>query len=353
MSPYAPAADRYDRPAADWFRRCGSSGLLLPAVSLGCWHNFGGAGTDAARSGDEASHHENARRMLFAAFDHGITHFDLANNYGPPPGAAEERVGRILADDFAAHRDELILSSKAGYRMWPGPYGDGSSRKYLLASLDASLRRLRVEYVDIFYSHRYHAETPIEETMDALDTAVRQGKALYAGISSYPGQQTVDAVAACRRNGWAVPIIHQPAYSMLNRRPETDVLPFTGTLGMGVIAFSPLAQGVLTDKYLREVPADSRALQAGSALSADRLTPALLDKVRQLNDVAVGGGRSLAQLAVRWVLREQAHGRVTSALIGASRPAQVIEMAKVLDGPALTGEELTRIEQVLTRPSSS
>ena len=351
MPTYTPADARYER-SADWFRRCGSSGLLLPAVSLGCWHNFGGAGTDAARSGDEASLHENARQMLFAAFDHGITHFDLANNYGPPPGAAEERVGRILADDFAAHRDELILSSKAGYRMWPGPYGEGSSRKYLLASLDASLKRLRVNYVDLFYSHRYDAQTPIEETMDALDTAVRQGKALYAGISSYPGQQTVDAVAACRRHAWTVPVIHQPAYSMLNRRPEADVLPFTGTLGMGVIAFSPLAQGVLTDRYLRDVPADSRAVQAGSALSADRLTPALLNQVRRLSEVARAGGRSLAQLAIRWVLRDQPFGRVTSALIGASRPAQVIEIAKSLDGPALSADELARIEQILTAPAA-
>ena len=343
---YQPAADRYERSPA-WFRRCGSSGLKLPAVSLGCWHNFGGAGTDAGHHADDASLHENARAMLFAAFDHGITHFDLANNYGPPPGSAESRVGRILKSDFAAHRDELVVSTKAGYGMWPGPYGDGGSRKYLLSSLDASLKRLQLDYVDIFYHHRFDTTVPLEESLGALDSAVRLGKALYCGVSNYTGQQMLDAVRICQQHGWAVPIIHQPAYSMLNRWVEDDLLPVTTRFGLGTIAFSPLAQGVLSDKYLKAVPSDSRAVQKGSFLTTDRLTPELLSKVKQLNEIATERGRSLAQLAVQWVLRPQKHGSVTTALIGASRPAQIVEIAKAIDAPALASEDVSRIDAIL------
>src|SRR3954470_19379775 len=247
---------QYDPLPEGWFRRCGRSGLKLPAISLGCWHNFGAPGTGSAGGSDEATFHENSRRMLLEAFERGITHFDLANNYGPPPGSAEERVGRILKE---LPRDELILSTKAGYRMWPGPYGDRGSRKYLLASLDQSLRRLGVDYVDIFYHHRPDSETPLEETLAALDHAVRSGKALYTGISSYNGAQTADAIRLCERNGWIEPVIHQPSYSMLNRRIESDLLPLAQRFGLGVIVFSPLQQGLLTDKYLNGVPEHSRA----------------------------------------------------------------------------------------------
>ncbi|MEL7087619.1 MAG: aldo/keto reductase, partial [Planctomycetota bacterium] len=247
--PYAPREDRYDAVPDGWFRRCGHTGLKLPALSLGCWHNFGDAGTDP-RKLPESEFHANARSMLFTAFDHGITHFDLANNYGPAPGSAETRVGRILKEDFAGHRDELIISTKAGYDMWPGPYGEWGSRKYLLASLDQSLGRLGLDYVDLFYSHRFDPDTPLEETLGALDTAVRSGRALYCGISSYSGEMTLEAVRICERDGLIKPIIHQPNYSMLNRGIERDLLPMTGELGMGVIAFCPLAQGLLTPKYL-------------------------------------------------------------------------------------------------------
>ena len=344
--PYTPAVDRYEK-SPEWFRRCGRSGLHLPAISLGCWHNFGGVGTDAGHHGDEASFHENCRQMLFTAFDVGVTHFDLANNYGPPPGAAEERVGRILHDDLAAYRDELIISSKAGYRMWPGPYGEFGSRKYLLASLDASLKRLKLDYVDIFYSHRFDPDTPLEETMGALNTAVQQGKAIYAGISSYGGQQSLDAIRLCQQNGWTVPVIHQPSYSLLNRGFEDEVLPVMTRFGLGSIAFCPLAQGVLTDKYLKSIPTDSRASQAGSALGKDRLTPELLKKVAALNQIAVARGQSLAQLSLQWVLRPQKQGTITTALIGASRPQQIVENAKAIDGRAISADELAQIDKIL------
>ncbi|HTQ10767.1 MAG TPA: aldo/keto reductase, partial [Fimbriimonadaceae bacterium] len=264
MPQFAP--DRYDRVPEGWYSRCGSSGLKLPVISLGCWHNFGDAGTDAARHTDEGSMHENARAMLFAAFDHGITHFDLANNYGPEPGAAEFRVGRILKEDFSGHRDELIVSTKAGYLMWPGPYGEWGSRKYLLASLDQSLKRLQLDYVDIFYSHRFDPETPLEETMFALDTAVRSGRALYTGISSYNAEQTRRAVEVCERNGLVRPIIHQPSYSMLNRWIEPELLEVTAAMGLGVIAFCPLSQGLLTNKYLYGIPDECRVRQPSGFL---------------------------------------------------------------------------------------
>ena len=245
---FLPASDRYTSAAAGWFRRAGRSGLVLPAISLGCWHNFGGSGTDAGRHGDEASMHENCRRMLFTAFDAGVTHFDLANNYGPPPGSAEERVGRILKEDFAGYRDELIISTKAGYTMWAGPYGDWGSRKYLLASLEASLKRLKLDYVDIFYHHRFDPHTPLEETLGALESAVQQGKALYTAVSNYPGRQMISAARLCQQHSWHKPVLHQPNYSMLQREPETDLLPVVTEFGIGTIAFCPLAQGVLTDR---------------------------------------------------------------------------------------------------------
>lgn len=340
---YTPSSARYENTAG-WFRRCGHSGLLLPAISIGCWHNFGDPGTDSVRHTDEASMHQNARAMLFAAFDNGITHFDLANNYGPAPGAAETRVGRILTEDLKAYRDELIISSKAGYGMWSGPYGDGGSRKYLLASLDQSLKRLQLDYVDIFYSHRFDSKTPLEETLGALDSAVRQGKALYVGISSYNGEQTRRVKSICQANGFVLPIIHQPSYSMLNRRVETDLLPATDETGMGVIAFCPLSQGLLTNKYLNGVPDDSRAKQEAGALSENAVTPELVAKLQKLNTIAGDREQSLAQMALSWSLRDV---RVTSALIGASRPEQVVENVKAAEKTKFADDELTAIEEAL------
>ena len=345
MSDYTPSSSRYDNTAG-WFRRCGHSGLQLPAISMGCWHNFGDPGTDAGHHTDEASLHENARRMLFASFDNGITHFDLANNYGPAPGAAETRVGRILKEDFADYRDELIISSKAGYRMWPGPYGEWGSRKYLLASLDASLKRLQLDYVDIFYSHRFDPNTPLEETMGALDSAVRSGKALYSGISSYSGEQTRRAIAVCEANGFVKPILHQPSYSMLNRWVEKDLIGATGELGMGMIAFCPLAQGLLTNKYLNGIPDDSRAKQASGFLKEDAITPERVAHLNALNTLAADRGQSLAQLALSWTLRD---ARMTSALIGASRPEQIIENVKAAQKTKFADDELAAIEAALTK----
>lgn len=330
----------------DWFRRCGTSGLVLPAISLGCWHNFGDPGTDASQHTDEASFHANCRKMLFTAFDCGITHFDLANNYGPAAGSAESRVGRILKEDLAEYRDELLIASKAGYRMWPGPYGEWGSRKYLLASLDASLKRLQLDYVDFFYSHRFDPNTPLEETMFALDSAVRSGKALYTGVSNYTGQQTLDAIRICQSNGWVQPIIHQPNYSMLNRSAEPDLLPVTSRFGIGTIAFCPLAQGLLTNKYLHDIPSDSR-VAAGGALKKDRVTPDIVAKLRKLNAIAEGRGQTLAQLALQWVLRPQQNGTVTSALIGASRPSQIEENVKAFNGGPISSDEQARIEAIL------
>src|SRR5467141_2251824 len=289
------------------YRRCGRSGLKLPAVSLGLWQNFGGEGPIDVQ-----------REIVRRAFDLGITHFDLANNYGPPPGSAEENFGRILATDLAGHRDELLISTKAGYDMWPGPYGEWGSRKYVLASLDQSLQRMGLDYVDIFYSHRFDPETPLEETMGALDTAVRQGKALYVGISSYSANRTKEAVAILRQLGTPL-LIHQPSYSMLNRWIEPDLLDVLGKEGIGCITFSPLAQGLLTDRYLNGVPAGSRASHAGS-FSTELLTEQTLGKVRSLNQMAQRRGQTLAQMALAWTLRDP---RVTSTLVGASSVAKL------------------------------
>jgi L-glyceraldehyde 3-phosphate reductase len=304
---YLADADRYADKMP--YRRCGRSGLKLPEVSLGLWQNFG-----------DGSPLETQRAILRRAFDLGVTHFDLANNYGPPFGSAEINFGRIFAEDFRPYRDELIISTKAGYDMWPGPYGEWGSRKYLLASLDQSLKRMGLEYVDIFYSHRFDPDTPLEETMGALDAAVRQGKALYAGISSYSPERTAEAIALLRALGTPL-LIHQPSYSMLNRWIEGGLLDVLGTEGIGCIAFSPLAQGVLTGKYLGGIPTGSRASLNGS-LSQDQLTERTLTHVRNLNDIAAARGQSLAQMAISWVLRDQ---RVTSALIGASSIAQLEE----------------------------
>jgi L-glyceraldehyde 3-phosphate reductase len=335
---------RYESVPKTWFRRCGTSGLLLPAISLGCWHNFGAPGTDAAHHQDEQSFHDNCRKMLFTAFDLGITHFDLANNYGPPPGSAEERVGRILREDLSGYRDELIISSKAGYRMWPGPYGEWGSRKYMLASLDASLRRMKLSYMDIYYSHRPDPLTPLEETLGALDQAVRSGKAIYAGISSYGGAMTADAVRICERDRLSRPIIHQPNYNMLDRWIEPDLLPVTRRFGIGVIVFCPLAQGLLTGKYLKGIPNDSRASTREGFLRPEQITEPKLAKVRKLDELARQRGQSLAQMALAWVLRLPA---VTTALIGASRPEQIKENVAAIQKAEFSDEELARIEDIL------
>lgn len=326
---------------SNWFRRCGASGLQLPAISLGCWHNFGAAGTASTLESDEAAFHENCREILFRAFDLGITHFDLANNYGPPPGAAEERVGRILKE---LSREELLISTKAGYRMWPGPYGNGGSRKYLLFSLDASLKRLGLDYVDLFYSHRPDPDTPLEETLGALDTAVRSGKALYAGISNYPGALTADVLRICERDGLVRPIIHQPSYSMLLRKPETDLFPVAERLGLGVIVFSPLRQGLLTDRYLHGIPRDSRAAVPAGFLKREAVTPELVEKLRALDALAAERGESLARMALAWVLRP---GCATSALIGVSRPGQLEENVRAASSAPFSPEELARIDAIL------
>ena len=320
---------RYDRMP---FRRCGRSGLSLPAISLGLWHNAG-----------SVDPFEEARAMVLRAFDLGVTHFDLANNYGPAPGSAEETFGRILRHDLAGHRDELIVSSKAGYRMWPGPYGDGGSRKYLLASLDQSLARMGLEYVDIFYHHRPDPDTPLEESMLALDQAVRQGKALYVGVSSYTPEQT-RAAAAMLRELRTPFVIHQPKYSMFDREIERGLLAVLREEGLGCIVFSPLSQGLLTNKYLRDIPAGSRAAKPHGFLQAEEITEARRAQVNRLNDIAQWRGQSLAQLALAWVLR---HPEVTSALVGASRVAQVEDNIAALDRLALADDELRAIEEVL------
>jgi L-glyceraldehyde 3-phosphate reductase len=321
--------DRYDRMS---YRRAGRSGLLLPALSLGLWHNFGSV--DA---------YENARAMALRAFDLGITHFDLANNYGPAPGSAEQTLGRILRHDLAGYRDELIISTKAGWPMWPGPYGDGGSRKHLLASLDASLRRLGLDYVDIFYHHRPDPGTPVEESMAALDQAVRQGKALYVGISAYDPAGTAEALGILRGLGTPV-VMHQPRYSMLDRTPEGGLLDLLDDEGIGCIVFSPLAQGLLTDRYQDRIPADSRAGRPGTYLQREAVTAELRSRVRCLSDIATRRGQSLAQMAVAWVLR---HPAVTSALIGASRVEHVEANVAALDNPMFTTDELAAIDACL------
>ncbi|HEX5401457.1 MAG TPA: L-glyceraldehyde 3-phosphate reductase [Pseudonocardiaceae bacterium] len=324
---WVPANSRYDDMR---YRRTGRSGLLLPLVSLGLWHNFG-----------TGRPHATQRAICRRAFDLGVTHFDLANNYGPPYGSAEENFGRILVDDFGSLRDELVISTKAGYDMWPGPYGDHGSRKYLLASLDQSLARMGLDYVDIFYSHRFDPDTPLEETMGALDTAVRSGRALYAGISSYSPAKTAEAAAILRDLGTPL-LIHQPSYSMVNRWIEDQgLLDTLEQEGVGCIAFSPLAQGLLTDRYLNGVPADSR-VATGGAMSEGMLSEDNLARVRALNEVAAGRGQSLAQLALAWALRDE---RVTSVLLGASSVAQLEANIGALDNLALTDDELAEIDK--------
>ncbi len=327
--PYLASEERYQTMK---YRRCGRSGVQLPAISLGLWHNFGGVDTL-----------ENSRTMVLGAFDLGITHFDLANNYGPPAGSAEESFGSILRRDLAPYRDELIISTKAGYYMWPGPYGEWGSRKYLVASLDQSLKRMGLEYVDIFYSHRPDPETPLEETMGALDHVVRQGKALYVGISSYNAEQTAEASRILKGLGTPC-LIHQPAYSMLNRWIEGPLQEVLEREGIGSIAFCPLAQGLLTSRYLDGIPEGSRASKPHGFLKADQITEEKLSKIRLLNDLAKERGQSLAQMALAWVLRG---GKVTSALIGASRLEQIRENVKALDHLDFYQEELNRIDQIL------
>jgi L-glyceraldehyde 3-phosphate reductase len=326
---YVPADDRYERMQ---YRRSGRSGLQLPAVSLGLWNNFG-----------HDHPLEASRAIVRRAFDLGITHFDLANNYGPPYGSAEENFGRMVENDLRPFRDELAISTKAGYDMWPGPYGEWGSRKYLLSSLDQSLSRMRLDYVDLFYSHRFDPDTPLEETMGALDTAVRQGKALYVGISSYSAEKTREAAAILRELGTPC-VIHQPSYSMLNRWIEPDLLDALGELGIGCIVFSPLAQGMLTDKYLDGIPEGSRASRE-SSLSPDLLTPEALEKIRALNEIAGRRGQSLAQMAVAWVLRDE---RVTSALVGASSVAQLEANVAALENLDFSPDELAEIDEYAT-----
>jgi L-glyceraldehyde 3-phosphate reductase len=327
-SSYRAADERYDSME---YRRTGRSGLKLPAISLGLWHNFGDDRTL-----------ESQRAILRRAFDLGITHFDLANNYGPPPGSAELNFGKLFAEDFRQYREELVISTKAGYLMHPGPYGEWGSRKYLLSSLDASLKRMGVDYVDIFYSHRFDPQTPLEETMGALASAVQQGKALYVGVSSYNAEQTREAARLLREMG-VRPLIHQPSYSMINRWTEDDrLLDTLEAEGMGCISFAPLAQGLLTDKYLKGIPEGSRASQ-GKSLDPGLLTDEVVRRLRGLNGIAEQRGQSLAQMALNWVLRDE---RMTSALIGASSVAQLDANVAALDAPALTAEELKEIDSL-------
>jgi L-glyceraldehyde 3-phosphate reductase len=325
---YQPAESRYE---AMRYNRCGRSGLKLPAVSLGLWHNFGGLDP-----------RENARAMIRRAFDLGITHFDLANNYGPPPGSAEETFGAILRSDLAPFRDELIISTKAGWGMWPGPYGDFGSRKYLIASLDQSLRRMGLDYVDIFYHHRPDPQTPLEETMGALADIVRSGKALYAGISSYQPDPTRESSEILRALGRPC-AIHQPSYSMFNRWVEDGLLEVLGREGIGCIVFSPLAQGLLTDRYLQGIPADSRAAHS-IFLRPEAITAEVMAKVTKLNEIARARGQKLSQMAISWVLRRK---EVTSALIGASKVSQIEDAVAALQAPPLSAEELKKIEEIL------
>jgi L-glyceraldehyde 3-phosphate reductase len=330
---YAPAPDRYDSAT---YRRCGRSGLLLPPISLGLWWNFG-----------HDRPLDTSRAIVLRAFDLGVTHFDLANNYGPPYGSAEETFGRLLSSDLKPFRDELVISTKAGYDMWPGPYGEWGSRKYLLASLDQSLARLGLDYVDIFYSHRFDPDTPLEETMGALDTAVRQGKALYVGISSYSAEKTRETYEILESLGTRL-LIHQPSYSMLNRWIEHDLVDALGELGVGCIAFSPLAQGMLTDKYLGGIPEGSRASRPNYSLSPSLLDEEALLKIRALNEIAKHRGQTLAQMALAWVLRDD---RVTSALIGASSVGQLEENLAAADKLDFTDEELEEIDRYATESS--
>lgn len=332
---YVASDERYEIMR---YNRSGRSGLKLPAISLGLWHNFGGINA-----------YENGREMITRSFDLGITHFDLANNYGPPAGSAEDLFGKVLARELSAYRDEIVISTKAGYYMWPGPYGDWGSRKYMLSSLDQSLKRLGLEYVDIFYSHRPDPHTPLEETMGALAHAVRSGKALYIGLSNYSAEQTEEAIRIL--NGLGTPLlIHQPSYSMLDRWIEGGLQQVLEDNGVGSIAFTPLAQGLLTNKYLKGIPEDSRAAGPSAALNESRITPEVQRKIRALNQLAVSRGQSLAQLALQWTLRG---GKVTSALIGASRVTQIEENIAALSQPEFSQEELERIETILKTESEA
>lgn len=327
---YMPAANRYESML---YRRCGKSGIKLPALSLGLWHNFG-----------HVDVMENSRRILHLAFDSGITHFDLANNYGPPPGSAEENFGRILHQDFRHYRDEMIISSKAGYTMWEGPYGDWGSKKYLVSSLNQSLRRMKLDYVDIFYHHRPDPETPLEETMEALNLIVRQGKALYAGISNYPAEDAAKAIQILRQLG-APCLIHQPKYSMFERWVENGLLDLLEKEGVGCIPFSPLAQGLLTGKYLKGIPDDSRAAKSWGFLHKEDITDDKLKRIRQLNDLAQQRGQSLAQMALAWLLKDE---RITSVLVGASRPEQLSDSLQCLQNLHFSDEELKTIQDTLS-----
>ncbi|KQB39123.1 Aldo/keto reductase [Flavobacterium daejeonense] len=326
---YIPAANRYENMK---YRRCGNSGLKLSAFSLGLWHNFG-----------YNSNFENSRNLIKTAFDSGITHFDLANNYGPPPGSAEECMGRILKLDFKNYRDEMIISSKAGYTMWDGPYGDWGSKKYLVSSLDQSLKRMDLDYVDIFYHHRPDPETPLEETMAALNLIVQQGKALYVGISNYRPAEAEKAIQLLKEMGTPC-LIHQPKYSMFERWVEDGLLDLLGKEQVGCIPFSPLAQGLLTDKYLNGIPADSRVATSGQFLKADHITPERIEKLVALNKIAQQRGQKLAQMALAWLLRDE---RITSVLIGSSKPEQIIDSIKALDNIIFSKEELDAIHQIL------
>lgn len=329
MNTYKAKDSRYDKMQ---YRRCGQSGILLPLISLGLWHNFG-----------DFDNQDTAREILRTAFDNGITHFDLANNYGPPYGSAEKNFGRIFAQDFKAYRDELIISTKAGWDMWPGPYGNFGSRKYLIASLDQSLQRMGLDYVDIFYHHRPDPDTPLEETMRALDHIVRQGKALYVGISQYSAEDTARAAKLLREMGTPF-IIHQPRYNMIDRWVEDDLLKTLEDEGLGSIVFSPLEQGILTDKYLNGIPNDSRAATRGSYLDESQITEALVQKIKQLNEIAKKRDQSLAQMAVAWLLKD---ARLTSVLVGVSKLSQLQDNLKAIENINFSGEELKEIDKIL------
>jgi L-glyceraldehyde 3-phosphate reductase len=326
---YSPDPERYSKMN---YRRCGNSGLMLPAISLGLWHNFG-----------HVDQLENSANILKLAFDNGITHFDLANNYGPPPGSAEENFGKLLERDFRGYRDEMVISTKAGYTMWDGPYGDWGSKKYLVSSLNQSLKRMKLEYVDIFYHHRPDPETPLEETMNALDLIVRQGKALYVGLSNYRAEEAQKAIEILKNLGTPC-LIHQPKYSMYERWVEGGLLDLLGSEGIGCIPFSPLAQGLLTDKYLKGVPADSRAAKAHGALQEDQITEEKLAQLNKLNVIAQSRGQKLAQMALSWLLKDE---RITSVLVGASKPEQLADSLKCLNNVSFSDDELSQIEVIL------
>ncbi|MBC7565649.1 MAG: L-glyceraldehyde 3-phosphate reductase [Pedobacter sp.] len=326
---YTPHPERYSKMK---YRRCGNSGIMLPEISLGLWHNFG-----------HVDQLENSANILKLAFDNGITHFDLANNYGPPPGSAEENFGKLLERDFRGYRDEMIISTKAGYTMWDGPYGDWGSKKYLISSLDQSLKRMNMEYVDIFYHHRPDPETPLEETMHTLDLVVRQGKALYVGISNYSADEAAKAIQILKELGTPC-LIHQPKYSMYERWVEGGLLDLLGKEGVGCIPFSPLAQGLLTDKYLNGIPIDSRAAKAHGALQENQITEEKVSQLKKLNSIAEGRGQKLAQMALSWILKDD---RITSVLVGASKPEQLADSLKSLESTSFSKEELSQIEEIL------